>query len=205
MGVQSKWKNFTKEELEQFVKDSKSYAQIATKIGYKGGSGPTQVKQMIEYYDFDISHFTGQGWNKGNFDYSRFKYGNNIKTAQALDALVALRGHKCESCGLETWLNQKIPLEMHHKDGNHLNSELDNLELLCPNCHALTDNWRGKNNAKQQRKDRMEISDEAFVKALQENKNVRQTLLALGLSAAGGNYARAYDLAAKYNITHILK
>lgn len=35
-----------------------------------------------------------------------------------------------------------------HKDGNHLNNELENLELLCPNCHALTENWRGKNKNK---------------------------------------------------------
>ena len=36
-------------------------------------------------------------------------------------------------------------LELHHIDGNHSNNELSNLTLLCPNCHALTDNYRGKN------------------------------------------------------------
>lgn len=43
------------------------------------------------------------------------------------------------------WLGQPIPLELHHKDGNKNHNELSNYELLCPNCHALTDTYRGKN------------------------------------------------------------
>lgn len=53
--------------------------------------------------------------------------------------------HKCEHCGLTEWLEQTIPLELHHVDGNRYNNSLKNLKLLCPNCHALTDNYRAKN------------------------------------------------------------
>jgi 5-methylcytosine-specific restriction endonuclease McrA len=53
--------------------------------------------------------------------------------------------HQCESCNLDKWLNKPIPLELHHKDGNRYNNQLDNLMLLCPNCHALTENYRAKN------------------------------------------------------------
>jgi predicted HNH restriction endonuclease len=42
-------------------------------------------------------------------------------------------------------LKKPIPLELHHKDGNRYNNSLNNLMLLCPNCHALTDNYRAKN------------------------------------------------------------
>lgn len=52
---------------------------------------------------------------------------------------------KCERCQNTTWLGNKIPLELHHKDGDRNNNEIENLELLCPNCHALTDTYRGKN------------------------------------------------------------
>lgn len=55
---------------------------------------------------------------------------------------------KCECCGLSTWLGKEIPLELHHKDGDNQNNELENLELLCPNCHSLTDNYRWKNTRK---------------------------------------------------------
>lgn len=53
--------------------------------------------------------------------------------------------HKCECCGLTEWQGYKIKLELHHIDGNHKNNSLDNLQLLCPNCHALTDNFKSKN------------------------------------------------------------
>ena len=54
----------------------------------------------------------------------------------------------CECCKMSTWLNQPIPLELHHKDGNRNNNSIDNFELLCPNCHAFTDSYRGKNCSK---------------------------------------------------------
>jgi hypothetical protein len=53
--------------------------------------------------------------------------------------------HQCENCGLSQWFGNPIPLELHHVDGNRLNNALTNLSLLCPNCHALTENYRAKN------------------------------------------------------------
>jgi hypothetical protein len=53
--------------------------------------------------------------------------------------------HQCERCENSIWLNNPIPLELHHLDGNRYNNSLRNLMLLCPNCHALTDNYRAKN------------------------------------------------------------
>lgn len=198
-----KWENFTKEQLEEFVKTSYSLAEVAKKIGYnpKGGSYSTTIKEMINYYHFDTSHFTGQGWNKGNFDYFRFQKGRVIKTGTALKALAHKRGHRCECCGLETWNEQPIPLQVHHKDGDRYNNEEDNLELLCPNCHALTDTFCGKNIDKK----REIISEEKLVEALRNNKNIRQALLSVGLTGKGANYFRARELIIKYNIEHLLE
>lgn len=47
---------------------------------------------------------------------------------------------KCELCGNITWLGYKIPLELHHKDFNHWNNNLNNLMIVCPNCHAYLHN-----------------------------------------------------------------
>lgn len=55
-----------------------------------------------------------------------------------------IKEHKCEICGLDKWLGEKIPLELHHIDGNRFNNNLDNLHILCPNCHSMTDNHSGK-------------------------------------------------------------
>lgn len=55
-----------------------------------------------------------------------------------------LKEKKCERCKLENWLDSPIPLELHHKDGDCENNKIENIEILCPNCHALTPNYRGK-------------------------------------------------------------
>ena len=57
-----------------------------------------------------------------------------------------IKERKCESCGLTEWKGEEIPLELHHIDGNHFNNDLDNLQLLCPNCHSLTDTYCGRKN-----------------------------------------------------------
>ena len=63
--------------------------------------------------------------------------------------------NKCSQCG---WgkvnpFTQNIPLEVHHKDGNYLNNDEENLDLLCPNCHSLTSTYKNR-NTKYGRKDR---------------------------------------------------
>ena len=198
-----RWEYFTKEQIEQFVKDSASYRSLAEKCGYNpdGGSTNKTMKEMIEFYHLDTSHFTGQGWNKNNYNYDRFTKGHVIKAANALPALINIRGRKCENCGLENWLNQPITLEVHHIDGDKLNNDLNNLLLLCPNCHSYTETWRGKNIS---HKLEDTVSEEEYVKALQQASNIRQALLSLGLTAKGANYTRARELINKYNIEHLL-
>lgn len=48
---------------------------------------------------------------------------------------------KCERCGLSEWMGMKIPLELHHKDNNHYNNKLDNLMIVCSNCHMQLHNY----------------------------------------------------------------
>ena len=198
-----KWEKFSKDEIEQFVKESRSYSELSFKLGYGkaiSGSANKTMQEMIKELKLDSSHFTGQGWNKGNFDYSRFRYGNNIKVANALSALVALRGHKCECCGLSAWLDNPISLEVHHEDGDSLNNTLENLTLLCPNCHSLTDNYKGKNINKKT----IIVSDEDLANALRACSSIRQALISVGLTGKGGNYIRANELIQKYQIKKFL-
>lgn len=192
-----KWEKFSIEEIKEFAKDSRSYAELARKIGYvdpsNNGGAYHAVRQMINSLNLDISHFTGQGWSKGNYDYSKFCYGKKLKSPTALNAIASLRDRKCECCGLTEWNNKPIPLQIHHIDGDNLNNELDNLQLLCPNCHAQTDNYCGKN------KEKKNISDEEFVNALCDSDNIHQALIKLD-NVQGRLYERAYRLIDEYNI-----
>lgn len=68
-----------------------------------------------------------------------------ITPAQLKRLLIKIRWHKCENCWLEKWLDWEIPLELHHINWDSLDNGADNLSLLCPNCHTLTDNYKSKN------------------------------------------------------------
>ncbi len=104
--------------------------------------------------------------------------------------------YKCNICGCDgNWQNGQISLELHHKDGDNSNNEISNLMYLCPNCHAMTENYRGKKKDTQS-----QISEEEFVKSLKLNPNIRQALISLGLAPKGANYTRANNLIEKYNI-----
>lgn len=52
---------------------------------------------------------------------------------------------RCEDCGLDSWMGVPIPLELDHVNGDNRDNRIDNLKVLCPNCHALTPTWRGRN------------------------------------------------------------
>jgi predicted nucleic acid-binding Zn ribbon protein len=57
-------------------------------------------------------------------------------------------GHKCSRCGISSWCDEDIVLELEHKDGNSSNNQKDNVCLLCPNCHSQTETYKGKNRGK---------------------------------------------------------
>jgi len=59
-----------------------------------------------------------------------------------------IKDHVCEKCGLSEWLGEPIPIELHHVDGNRFNFDLENLRILCPNCHAKEPNNSGASNKK---------------------------------------------------------
>lgn len=56
-----------------------------------------------------------------------------------------VKENKCEKCGIIEWQNKPLNMQLDHKDGNPSNHKLENLQLLCPNCHTQTDTYCGKN------------------------------------------------------------
>lgn len=202
MGRIAKWRLLSEEEFAKLVKESRSFNELAKKIGYAENSGGTFItlQAAIKERNLDISHFTGQSWKKEDYNYSKFRENNMKKNGKTtLFAIVHLRGQKCEQCLNTSWLGKPINLEIHHKDGNHNNNSLDNLQLLCPNCHSYTENYRGKNNT-----GKIKVTDEQLVEALNNSNNISQALRKVGLSLGSGNYKRANELIIKFQIQKFL-
>lgn len=156
-------RKYTKDWLEELCKDSYSYAEVLRKAGRKQGGGTqATLRKKIEEYNIDISHFLGQAWHKDpNYEHKQTsKEGYSIEEVFIKDSPVTqkvLRGYverhnvieyKCQNCGCDgKWQNGIIALELDHINGNNTDNRIENLRYLCPNCHALTDTYRGRNKA----------------------------------------------------------
>lgn len=135
-----------KNDILEWISQNQSKAFICRQLKCKPETLNSYLKQMdIEY--------------AGNMGLRGMKTDPRYKTAEEYVQSTCVKSHilkqklirdgikenKCEICGYSEWLGQSIPLELHHKDGNHYNNNLDNLQVICPNCHALQPNNSGSN------------------------------------------------------------
>lgn len=99
---------------------------------------------------------------------------------------------KCAECGRAKWRGETLPLELHHVDGDDSNNALDNLRVLCPNCHALTPNWRGRNTrGRKTQTDRLSPEQWAEVVARYAEGGVTQRELAAEYEVSAATVSRA--------------
>jgi 5-methylcytosine-specific restriction endonuclease McrA len=56
-----------------------------------------------------------------------------------------LKAAACEVCGLTEWRGRPISLQLHHVNGDGGDNRIENLQIVCPNCHSQTDTWGGRN------------------------------------------------------------
>ena len=146
---------YSLDELKKAVEENVSMAGGLRSLGLRavGGNYKT-VNYYIKENNIDKSHFTGQGWNVG-LKFKPFKRFTDEEifivdskyrsTHNLKKRYIETTGKtKCEICGIDKWNYKILALEIHHINGVNTDNRLDNLQLLCPNCHSQTETFRGR-------------------------------------------------------------
>ena len=128
-----------KDEILQWILEKQSNSEIAKRLNCKVDTLKSYYKKM------NIDYKGNQGGKGIKSDPKRktaeeLSLNSSISSSRLRNRILDdnIKERKCEKCGLEQWLCEPIPLELHHIDGNHYNNDLNNLQILCPNCHSMT-------------------------------------------------------------------
>lgn len=142
------------EERKKFyvdlIKNSTSLCEVCKKAGIVATTGNYDtLKNLIEEEEIDISHFkrNGGGYKEPKNIEFYLVDGSKITSNKLKKKIfnAGLKEKRCECCGNTEWMGKPINLELHHLNGNPRDNRLENLQILCPNCHSYTDTYSGKN------------------------------------------------------------
>ena len=139
-------------KIKLIVNDSINFSEVLTKLNIPvRGNNINTLKNILIKNNIDYSHFTGRARKyKTNYKSANnfLKENTVIKASKLKEKLLKenIIEYKCAICGLSQWQNKNIILQLHHIDGNNKNNNLNNLQLLCPNCHSQTENYCGNSN-----------------------------------------------------------
>ena len=184
-------KEFTKEQIEDAISKTKSMIEAARYLNISRD----KFKKLAQQYNLFVPNQSGKGISKKKIYTDKEIFSNQgcvVSSSVLIKRLKQIREWKCDCCGLTEWMGKPLSLEIHHIDGNRYNNNLDNLQILCPNCHSLTNNWSSRNQ-KGYSKTQPKVTDEEILKALEEYGNIFAALQSLGI-AGGANYKRVYDI-----------
>jgi hypothetical protein len=152
----AKW---TREILEPVVARSTSVNEVLRRLGLEPvGGHHTNISRRIKAYGLDTAHFTPvvrterPGYNQRRRTADEILVEDTSPHARRVASSRLKRAmrdcgseEQCALCGIEAlWLGEPLPLEVDHIDGDWRNNRIENLRLLCPNCHSTTDSYRGR-------------------------------------------------------------
>jgi len=144
------------EKLEQIVLSSLSLKDVLRKLGYGPNSGSMfyRLKERLEKENISTIHFSkclsikAQKYKLCDILVKDSKYTNIWRLKKRLISEKILE-EVCSICGLKPWWNGKeLKLQLDHINGISNDHRLENIRLVCPNCHSQTETFCGKNNSR---------------------------------------------------------
>lgn len=150
-------RSWTNRELQDAVKSTTSIRQTLRKLGLReAGGNYTQVRKYIDELNLDISHFRGKAWSRGlkgigtpRIPLEKVLVRNSTFQSFKLKKRLFKEGIKKPKCEICSWAkvseDGRLPLELDHINGDRHDNRLENLRILCPNCHSLQPTHRGRN------------------------------------------------------------
>lgn len=138
-----------KDEILQWISENQPKAFICRQLQCK----PETLNSYLTKMGIEYAGNMGQKGIRHDPKYKtaeEYIKGTNVKSPVLKAKLFrdGIKQEECEICGVSVWQGIKLPLELHHKDGNHFNNEFDNLQILCPNCHSIQEGNSGANIGK---------------------------------------------------------
>ena len=153
MANKTKW---TEEQFRAAVPKSYSIAQVLKTIGLKAtGANYKTIHIKTEQFGLDTSHWTGQGHLKGKTHSWATKIDlteilvekSTYSSTSYLKSRLIKAGiftNQCSICKNGEWCGKNLVIQLDHINGNNRDNRIENLRMLCPNCHSQTDNFAGK-------------------------------------------------------------
>lgn len=171
------------EEFKQLVQDSSCTADILKALGYtvKGNSWAYGiVADRMEKLNITFGKKFTVNNDTIRTDLSTIlKEDSNYNRSSLRERLISegIKEYKCECCGLSEWNGKPIPLQLHHINGINNDNRLENLALLCPNCHAQTENFGTKGKGRV-------IKRKCDLLPLEDKKKILETVREFGIVEA---------------------
>ena len=132
-----------KNEILEWISQNQPKAFMCKQLQCKQETLNSYLKKMgIEY----AGNQGGKGIKNDPSYKTAVEYiqSNSIKSSKLKDKLIrdGIKQNCCEQCGISKWRGIKLVLELHHKNGNHYDNDLNNLIILCPNCHSIQESHK---------------------------------------------------------------